>query len=131
MGTSTKNIILSDLESSIQKKGCSLVWDNLGIKGSKLSIVGDAGHTDLIFWLPTGNAFFVEVKRLKEKPRKKQKYKHQQLKNLGFDVETHHDPISILEAVIKRVDTPRLPKEKRAVLNRAKERCALLRPRAR
>lgn len=122
---------MRNLESKVQKKILGLVWKYLGIKGSKLVTPGDTGFPDLLFWIPGGCPFLIEVKRPGEEARVKQAYVHNYLRELGYQVEVHDDPISAFQAVIDAVAATRLPKESREVLARARSCCALLRSRAR
>lgn len=52
----------------------------------KLGITNLPGIPDLLA-LKDGVVRFIEVKRLGEKPRPLQLYRHEQLRNMGFDVE--------------------------------------------
>ena len=118
-------------ENPIEQSAVKEVWEQLGIKGSKLVVKGETGYPDRIFWLPNGKPFLVEYKRPGEDPRPKQEHIHNELKQLGYDVEVHDDPATTLQACINRLETAQLPKESREVLTRARRRCAVLRSRSR
>lgn len=118
------------LENDIEQKACDLVWQYLGIEGSKLKILGDTGYPDRIFWLPGGRPLLIEFKRPGEEPRAKQLQIHEQLRGLGYEVQVHDNSIDAFQAVIDAVDTARLPKDSRKVLTRARRRCAVLRSRS-
>lgn len=60
-----------------------------GILVTKLTIAGQTGWPDRCFWLPGGRPLLIEFKRVDEAPRQKQAYIHKQLRELGYDVETH------------------------------------------
>jgi hypothetical protein len=47
---------------------------------------GTAGWPDRIVLLPYGRTAFIEVKAPGQKPRALQKYRHEQIRKLGFEV---------------------------------------------
>ena len=117
-------------ESKIEQRACELIKKHLGIKGSKLTVIGDTAFPDRIFWIPGGKPLLIEFKRPGEAPRPKQLHNHAWLKNLGYKVEVHDNELRALQAVIDAVETTQLPKEGREILARARSICALLRPRS-
>jgi hypothetical protein len=117
-------------ESKIERDAVNLVWEHLGIVGSKLVTPGDTGYPDRIFWIPGGRPLLIEFKRPGEEPKPKQEYIHAQLKKLGYQVEVHDNAIRAFSAVIEAVATTRLPKEGRQILARARSICAVLRSRS-
>lgn len=123
------NMAFHETENPIEQKAVAEVWKYLGIKGSKLTIKGETGYPDRIYWLPGGKPFLVEYKRPGEDPREKQIHIHTELMKLDYDVEVHDDPADTLQAIINRLETTRLPKESRKILDRARMRCAALRSR--
>lgn len=88
-----------NLESALEVKAVKLAWEQFGVLGSKLSILGDTGYPDRIFWLSGGRPWLVEFKRPGESPRKKQVYIHAQLRRLGYDVEVHDDLDRFVQAL--------------------------------
>ena len=114
-------------ESSIEDEAVDLVWKHLGILGSKLTILGDTGFPDRLFWLPGGKPLLIEFKKPGEEPEPKQAHIHKELRRLGYHVEVHDNAIRAFQAVIDAVATSRLPKEGREILARARGVCALLR----
>lgn len=117
-------------EYKIEKKACALVVAHLGVVGSKLKIQGSAGYPDRIFWLPGGKPLLIEFKMPGEKPRPIQLEIHKKLKKLGYNVQVHDNEIDAFQAVIDAVDTSQLSKKSKKILDRARERCAVLRSRA-
>src|SRR5688572_27249648 len=115
------------LESKVEREACDLVYNNLGIANSKLVTPGDTGYPDRIFWLPGGKPFLIEFKQPGKEARVKQAHIHKLLRKLGYLVEVHDDPIDAFEAVINAVDSPRLSKEGRKILARARSLCVVLR----
>lgn len=111
----------SDLESKIEKDACDLIFKHLGIIGSKLKILGNTGYPDRIFWLPGGCPFMIEFKRPGEEPEPKQLYIHDQLRELGYQVEVHDNAVRAFQAVTEAVATSCLSKESRQVLARARQ----------
>ena len=118
------------LESKIERKAVDLVWQHLGIVGSKLVTPGDTGYPDRIFWIPGGRPLLIEFKRPDEEAKPKQEHIHDQLRKLGYQVEVHDNAIRAFQAVIDAVAATRLPKEGREILARARSICAVLRSRS-
>ena len=58
----------------------------LGGIAMKFVSPGTAGVPDRLLLFPGGKAVFVETKAPGRKPRPLQKYRHEQLRNLGFKV---------------------------------------------
>lgn len=74
----------NDLESVIQKRIVRRL-ERDGWFVIKLILTNCPGIPDLIA-LKNGSVKFIEVKRPGQKPRPLQLYRHQQLRELGFDV---------------------------------------------
>lgn len=72
-----ESLIQSRIIKRLEKEGWLVI---------KMGLTNVPGIPDLLA-LKDGVARFVEVKRPGEKPRPLQLYRHEQLKNLGFDVE--------------------------------------------
>lgn len=72
-----ESVIQSRIIKRLEKDGWMVV---------KLGITNLPGIPDLLA-LKDGVARFIEVKRPGEKPRPLQLYRHEQLRNMGFDVE--------------------------------------------
>lgn len=125
------NMGFRNLENPIEAKAVKEIWQELGIKGSKLTILGETGFPDRIFWLPEGKPFLIEFKRPGEKLRAKQQEIHDELLRLGYQVEVHDNVANALEAIINAVEATRLSKKGREILARARRRCAFLRSRTR
>jgi hypothetical protein len=114
-------------ETKIEIKACGYVWQYLGIKGGKLTIIGDVGYPDRIFWLPGGKPLLIEFKQPGHVPNPTQQEVHTTLRSLGYNVQVHTNAIDAFEAVINAVETPRLSKKVSEVLARARSRCVVLR----
>jgi hypothetical protein len=114
-------------EERIEFKVVEVVWHYLGILGSKLNVLGDTGWPDRVFWLPGGKPLLIEFKQPGGELEPKQIEIHAQLRRLGYDVQVHDNAAEAFSAVIDAVDTPRLPKESRQILTRARRGCAVLR----
>lgn len=126
-----KRIAVNQLESDVEGKGCKLLLTHLGLKSSKLKILGENGYPDRIVWLPGGKPLFIEYKRPGEAPRPKQEEVHNNLRKLGYYVEVIEDAIEALEVTIRILEATRLPKESRQILARARLWCAAARSRVR
>ncbi len=120
---------MEPLESKIEQDAVDLIWKYLGVKGSKLSIKGEAGYPDRIFWVPGGKPILIEFKRPGEMPRINQNYIIDNLLKLGYKVEVHDNAVKAFQAVINSVDTKALHEEGHKILIRARRRCAVLRSR--
>lgn len=72
-----ESVIQSRIIKRLEKDGWMVV---------KLGITNLPGIPDLLA-LKDGVARFIEVKRPGEKPRPLQLYRHEQLRNMGFDVD--------------------------------------------
>lgn len=107
------------LESPIELQACSLVWRYLGIKGSKLKVLGDTSYPDRLFWVPGGRPLLIEFKRPGEPPEPKQSYTHNWLRSLGYEVQVHDSALKAFKAVIDHVSKTKLSKPERKVLERA------------
>ena len=107
-------------ESKIEAAAVALAMEHLGIKGSKLSVLGDTGYPDRIFWVPGGRPLLIEFKRPGEEPTPKQAHIHEELRKLGYGVEVHNDAIEAFQAVVSAVEAARLSKEGREILARAR-----------
>ena len=118
-------------ESDIEQKTCDLVWQLLGVKGSKLKIIGENGFPDRIFWIPGGKPFLIEFKKPGEDPEPLQTENHDVLRKLDYKIEVHDNEYEACEAIINYLETTRLSKRRREVLAQARSRCAVLRSRAR
>lgn len=118
-----------EVESDIEQEAVDLVLKYLGIKGSKLRIIGETGFPDRIFWMPGGKPLLIEFKRPGEWPTMKQRHVHKSLKDLGYKVEVHDGALYAFQAVINAVESSTLSKEGRKILAGARRRCAVLRSR--
>lgn len=86
------------LESKVSRKIIETIWSLFSIAGCKLQLDQHNGYPDLIFWVPRGKPFLVEVKRPGEETRPLQDSVHQKLKRLGYTV---HVCDNHVEAAIK------------------------------
>jgi len=73
------------MEKKIETYLCKSV-KAAGGRALKLVCPGTSGVPDRLILLPGGRAFFAETKDAGKKPTEKQKYRHQQLRALGFRV---------------------------------------------
>jgi hypothetical protein len=117
-------------EERVEQKARELVWIYLGIRSSRLKVLGDNGYPDDIFWLPGGKPLLIEFKDEDEEPRPLQDEVINELRELGYEVQVHTTAHGAFGAVIDAVDSPQLPKESRKILARARRCCAVLRSRA-
>jgi hypothetical protein len=118
-------------ETKIEQDAVDLIWEHLGIKGSKLKILGENAFPDRIFWLPGGQPFLIEFKVPGENARPLQVHNHDELRRLGYHVEVHDNAIDAFEAVITKLEATQLPKASHQVLARARRQCTLFRSRTR
>lgn len=123
-------LLMSNPETLIENEAVKEVYEQLGIQGSKLSIKGEDGYPDRIFWLPGGKPLLVEYKQPGESPRPSQQKIIDQLRLINYNVEVHYSAADTIEACIKILDSPQIPKESRKILARALMRCAILRSRS-
>ena len=72
------------LESAVQRKIIQR-YEADGYLVVKINLCNKSGFPDLMM-LKDGIASFVEVKRKGEKPRPLQLYRHEELRNAGFEV---------------------------------------------
>ena len=94
---------MARLESSIERGATLAAEMRLGIMSTKLAPVGSTGWPDRIFWVPGGKALYVELKRPREAPTKKQEYIHKLLKQLGYDVLVLDNVESVISALQERL----------------------------
>jgi len=113
-------------ESKIEQRACELIKKHLGIKGSKLTVIGDTAFPDRIFWIPGGKPLLIEFKRPGEAPRPKQLHNHTWLKNLGYEVQVHDNEAQALQAVVNLIEEKHLSNEGKRIIKQAKMACALL-----
>lgn len=123
-------VALNQLESGVEGKACELLLTHLGLKSSKLKILGENGFPDRIIWLPGGKPLLIEYKRPGEDPRPKQVEIHGYLRKLGYHIEVISDAVEALEITIRILEATRLPKESREVLARARLWCIAARSRS-
>ena len=71
------------LEATIERSSIRKILSELGIASTKL---GQNDFPDRIFWIPRGRPLLIEFKRPGEKPRLKQKFVHDYLRSLGYEV---------------------------------------------
>lgn len=122
-------VAVNQLESDVEVEACKLLLTHLGLKSSKLKILGENGYPDRIIWLPGGKPLMIEYKRPGEDPRPKQIEIHDYLRKLGYHIEVISDAIEALEITIRILAATRLPKESREVLARARMWCVAARSR--
>lgn len=114
-------------ETKIELDACRLIYQNLGIQGSKLKILGEDGYPDRIFWIPGGKPLLIEFKQPGEIPEPKQQHVHDFLISLGYNVQVHTSDVDAFQAVIEALEATRLPKESRKVLSEARKKLSTLR----
>lgn len=108
-------------ESKIEQKACDLVLKYLGVVGSKLSVIGDTGYPDRVFWLPYGRPLLIEFKKPGEEPEPKQVEIHRRLRRLGYQVEVYDTAAEAFLSVINACDQLPLTPEQKKVLARARQ----------
>lgn len=115
------------LENPIETQACHLVWTWLGIEGSKLSVLGNTGYPDRIFWLPQGHPLLIEFKRMGVTTvAPKQQEIHERLIGLGYVVQVHNDAVEAFSAVIRELENMKLPPLQYRMVERARRRCKFL-----
>lgn len=112
-------------EGLIEQEACALILKELGIIGAKLTVPGDTGYPDRIFWLPGGRPLLIEFKQPGEAPEPKQEYHIRRLRALGYLVEVHDNATDALRAVLRALDPACIPKAGRKVLADARRRWAV------
>lgn len=117
------------LENDIEITVVNEVWQYLGIKGSKLKILGEDGYPDRLFWIPGGKPLLFEFKRPGEDPRPNQIEIHNYLRQLNYQVEIHDNVADAFESIIETLETTQLSKKERKILARARRRSLVLRSR--
>lgn len=117
---------MNQLEKDIEDEAVGLVWQHLGIKGSKLVTPGDTSYPDRIFWIPGGRPLLIEFKRPGEEPEPKQAHTHDQLRKLGYDVQVHDHALDAFDAVIQAVKKTRLSRQGKKILKSAESICSVL-----
>lgn len=84
-------------EAGVEKDVCD--WaESVGIGHFKLTPVGQRGWNDRLFLLRL-RPMVIEFKSPGEDPRRLQEYRHQTLRALGYDVQTHHDKQEAIDAI--------------------------------
>lgn len=118
-------------ESKIQARARKLALDWLGVRSSKFEGTSENGKPDVIFWLPlkwgVKGPYLVEFKKPGEVARPLQEHKHNQWRELGYDIEVHDNEFSVIETLLEKMDTPKLPKASREILARARRRLICVR----
>ena len=117
-------------EEKIEYEACDLIWRYLGIKGSKLKVLGDTSWPDRIFWLPGGKPLLIEFKQPGYEPQPKQSDTHAYLQDLGYEIQVHTSVHGAFQAVIDAVAPQCVSKASRQILARARRCCAVLRSRS-
>lgn len=101
---------MSHLESSIENRTVDLVFQYLGIKGSKLVIQGETGFMDRIFWIPGGRPLLIEFKQSGEGPEPHQAAIRKDLIDWGYDVVTCDNAkeafLTVIDHALKAVHPP-------------------------
>ena len=65
----------------------------------KLQGMGNKSYPDRLFLMPGGKVLMIEFKRPGETPTKLQEYCHDELRNLGYDVEVHSTRQGAIESL--------------------------------
>jgi hypothetical protein len=95
-------------ESSIEAS--VVLWARKNkILALKLQGQGVKGFPDRVFLLPGGMIFFVEFKKLGEKPTQLQEHTHALLRSLGFRVAVHDTRAAAIEDLQCLLDSKALP----------------------
>lgn len=74
----------------------------LAIPCLKMSIAGQNGWPDRCVLMPGGRPLLIEFKVPGEDPDPLQEYRHKQLRELGYEIETHTSCKEALESVQRR-----------------------------
>lgn len=118
-------------EAKIELRACQLAFQQLGVLNLKLNVRGNTGYPDRLFFIPGGRPLLIEFKRPGEQPTPKQLHIHQQLRNLGYQVEIHDHADRAFRNIAAAMATARLSKEGCEIFARACRRGTFPRPRTR
>lgn len=99
---------LKKLEVSIEESAVASAEILLGVVSIKLTLRGNVGWPDRIFFIPGGRPFLIEFKRPNEHPTARQAMIHRALRKLGYDIEVHDDAAFALQAIRGRVEAAQL-----------------------
>lgn len=98
-----RRVIRHQLESEIETKVVDKAKKIFSVISFKLALKHDAGWPDRVFLIPGGVPFFIEFKRSGDDARPLQKFRHELLRKLGYDIELHDDYDTAMAAIKKRL----------------------------
>ena len=124
------------LEATLEHRVVRHAEYEMCITSTKLNVRGRRGQTDRVFWIPGGRPLLLELKREGEEPRKLQLYTIKQLRELGYNVETADNFDAAIfhirsACAAARLDSSRLSKKVRTILDQAVRSGTVLRSRTR
>lgn len=86
-------------ETAIERAVVHKAAKELGVFSTKMGTTGSTGWPDRIFFIPGGRPLMIEFKRPGGKMTEKQKWVHERLRWLGYDVEVHDDTTKALQTI--------------------------------
>jgi len=97
------------LESTIERKFVDRVREEFNIETLKLELRHNAGWPDRLLLIPGGRPLFIEFKRPGEDLGTLQRYRHDVLRELGYEVRTFDRVSSAMLYVRQIMATARVP----------------------
>lgn len=94
---------MANTETKIEDRACELAAA-LGVQSIKLTLWGDSGWPDRLFFIPGGRPLLIEFKAPGEAPRPLQKVRHLFLEYTQYDIEVHDTVEGAVAAVRARLD---------------------------
>lgn len=91
------------LEKHIEGEACRQVLVRFRVRSVKFTPAGVRGYPDRFFWIPGGRPLLIEFKRPGFPLEPLQVHRHEELKELGYDVETHETVEGAVRAVRRAV----------------------------
>lgn len=92
-------VLRHQLENPIRDKVCDAVRKLYGIRSIQMNLKFDAGWPDRWFLIAGGKPFLIEFKAPGKPLAELQKYRVEELRTLGYDVEVHDDYDTAMAAI--------------------------------
>jgi len=116
-------------ESKIERRVCRDAKRLLGVVSEKFKAINN-GYPDRIFLIPGGKPLFIEFKAPGEEPDPLQLYRHEVLRELGYQVEVHDDYQTAFQAISDAVEAAQLSEKSRKVSSGKRSSSAVPRSRS-
>ena len=110
-------------ESHTERHVTEYALRHLGVPSTKL---GQHGYPDRLFFLPNGYLLMVEFKSPGRQPRPLQQHRINTLRQLGYRVEVHDDPVKAVASLHLHLEAAQISDAVDEISARARERRALL-----